>query len=211
MLSEQYETSYLFYLTLSFLCNIISYLISVFVFSSVTLSGPQHLGNFVSIFFLFFVCNIFYSKILSFRVFSYHLSYSLVIKINSLSIYIYRYIYQSHHIAGYDLSSVFKWSSTGLNLKLSFFQTGFHTIVKYPSLIYYLSRAGGRLTGFIPFPKMQRASPSIWTRVAVSIYIDDNHYTTGTPKCMCACACARVLAKHSGSAASSIFTIINSM
>ena len=39
MLSEQYETSYLFFITLSFLCNIIYYLISVFVFSLVTLSG----------------------------------------------------------------------------------------------------------------------------------------------------------------------------
>ena len=36
--SEQYETSYLFYVTLSFLCNIICYL-SVFVFLLVTLSG----------------------------------------------------------------------------------------------------------------------------------------------------------------------------
>ena len=39
VLSEEYETSYLFYVTLSFLCNIICYLISVFVFSLVTLSG----------------------------------------------------------------------------------------------------------------------------------------------------------------------------
>ena len=39
VLSEQYETSYLFYVTLSFLCNIICYLISVFVFLLLTLSG----------------------------------------------------------------------------------------------------------------------------------------------------------------------------
>ena len=39
VLSKQYETSYLFYVTLSFLRNIIYYLISVFVFSLVTLSG----------------------------------------------------------------------------------------------------------------------------------------------------------------------------
>ena len=38
VLSEQSETSYFFYITLSFLCNIICYLISVFVFSLVTLS-----------------------------------------------------------------------------------------------------------------------------------------------------------------------------
>ena len=40
LLYEQYEISYLFYVTLSFLCNIICYLISVFVFSLVTLSRP---------------------------------------------------------------------------------------------------------------------------------------------------------------------------
>ena len=39
VLSEQYDTSYLFYVTLSFLCNIICYLISVFAFSLVTFSG----------------------------------------------------------------------------------------------------------------------------------------------------------------------------
>ena len=38
VLSEQYETFYHFYVTLSFLCNIICYLIPVFVFSLVTLS-----------------------------------------------------------------------------------------------------------------------------------------------------------------------------
>ena len=39
VLYEQYETSYLFYVTLSFLCNIICYLTSVFAFLLVTLSG----------------------------------------------------------------------------------------------------------------------------------------------------------------------------
>ena len=40
--------------------------------------------------------------------------------------------------------------------------------------------------GFIPFPRvlvlceMQSASSRIWTRVAVSISYDDNHYTMGT-------------------------------
>ena len=42
MLSQQYESSYLFYVTLSFLCNIICYLISVFAFSLVTLSGSTN-------------------------------------------------------------------------------------------------------------------------------------------------------------------------
>ena len=43
VLSEQYETSYLFYVTLSFLCNIICYLISVFAFSVVNISGATTL------------------------------------------------------------------------------------------------------------------------------------------------------------------------
>ena len=55
-----------------------------------------------------------------------------------------------------------------------------------PSLPYYLSIAGGKIIGFIPFPRllvlceMQSASSRIWTRVAMSISNDDNHYTTGT-------------------------------
>ena len=54
-----------------------------------------------------------------------------------------------------------------------------------PSLSYYLPIAGGRIIGFIPFPRvlvlceMQSFSSRIWTRVAVSISYDDNHYTTG--------------------------------
>ena len=55
-----------------------------------------------------------------------------------------------------------------------------------PSLSYDLPIAGGRIIGFIPFPRvlevweMQSASSRIWTRVAVSISDDDNYYTTGT-------------------------------
>ena len=51
---------------------------------------------------------------------------------------------------------------------------------------YYLPIAGGRIIGFIPFSRvlvlceMQLVSSRIWTRVAVSISYDDNHYTTGT-------------------------------
>ena len=46
--------------------------------------------------------------------------------------------------------------------------------------------AGGRIIGFIPFLRvlvlceMQSISSRIWTRVAVFISYDDNHYTTGT-------------------------------
>ena len=44
--------------------------------------------------------------------------------------------------------------------------------------------AGGRIIGFLPFPRvlvlseMQSVSSRIWSRVAVSISYDDNHYTT---------------------------------
>ena len=44
----------------------------------------------------------------------------------------------------------------------------------------------GRIIGFIPFPRvlelceMQSVRSRIWTRVAVSISSDDNHYTTST-------------------------------
>ena len=61
-----------------------------------------------------------------------------------------------------------------------------HTTPSELSLSYYLPIAGGRIIGLIPFPRvlvlceMQSASSRIWTRVAVSISYDDNHYTTGT-------------------------------
>ena len=48
------------------------------------------------------------------------------------------------------------------------------TKAEEPCLPYYLPIPGGR---FIPFP---RVSNRIWTRVAVSISHDDNHYTTST-------------------------------
>ena len=56
------------------------------------------------------------------------------------------------------------------------------------SLPYYLLIAGGRIIGFIPFPRvlvlceMQSASSRIWTCVAVSTSYDDNHYTHIFPK-----------------------------
>ena len=54
-----------------------------------------------------------------------------------------------------------------------------------PSLPYYLPIARGRIIGFIPFPRvlvlceMQSVSSRIWTRIAMSISDDDNHYTMG--------------------------------
>ena len=55
-----------------------------------------------------------------------------------------------------------------------------------PRLPYYLLTAGGRIIGFIPFPRvlvlceMQSVSSRIWTRVTVSISNDENHYTSVT-------------------------------
>ena len=87
--------------------------------------------------------------------------------------------------AGYDTRSTFKQSLTGLNSEFSF-KTCCLTKAEEHSLSYYLPIAGGRIIGFIPFPRvlvlceMQSVSSRIWTRVAMSNSYDDNHYTTGT-------------------------------
>ena len=55
-----------------------------------------------------------------------------------------------------------------------------------PGLSYYLPIAGGRIIGFIPFPRvlvlceMQSVSSRILTRIAVFISCGDNDNTTGT-------------------------------
>ena len=87
--------------------------------------------------------------------------------------------------AGYDTRSIFKRSLTGLNSEFSFSYISCLTKAEEPSLPYYLPIAGGKIIGFIPFPRilvlceMQLASSRIWTRVAVAISYDDNHYTMG--------------------------------
>ena len=84
--------------------------------------------------------------------------------------------------AGYDTWSIFKWSLTGLNSQFSFSLTSCLNKAEESSLSYYLPIAGGRIIGFIPFPRvlvqceMQSVSSTIWTRVAVFISYDDNHY-----------------------------------
>ena len=88
--------------------------------------------------------------------------------------------------AGYDTRSIFKRSLTGLNSEFSFSLTSCLAKAEEPSPSYYLPIAGGRIIGFIPFPRvlvlceMQLAWSRIWTRVAMFISHDDNHYTTGT-------------------------------
>ena len=60
-----------------------------------------------------------------------------------------------------------------------------------PSLSYYLPIAGGRIIGFIPFPRvlvlceMQSVSSRIWTRIAVFNSYGDNDYTTGIKQGSC--------------------------
>ena len=77
-------------------------------------------------------------------------------------------------------------SITGLNSEFSFSLTSCLTKAEEPSLPCYLPIPWGRIIGFIPFPRvlelceMQSVSSRFWTRVAVSISYDDNHYTTGT-------------------------------
>ena len=86
---------------------------------------------------------------------------------------------------GYDKRSIFKLSLAGLNSEFSFSSTSCLTKAEEISLSYYLPIAGGRIIGFVPLPRvlreMQSVSSWIWTRVAVSISYDNNHYTTGIP------------------------------
>ena len=91
--------------------------------------------------------------------------------------------------AGYDTRSIFKRSLTGLNSEFSFSLTSYLIMAEEPSLPYYLPIVGGRIIGFIPFPRvlmvceMQSVSSRIWTRVTVSISYDVYHYST-SPSCL---------------------------
>ena len=79
---------------------------------------------------------------------------------------------------------ILKQSLTGLISEFSFSLTSCLIKAEETSLPNYLPIAGGRIIGFIPFPRvlvlceMQSVSSRIWTRVAVSISYGDNHYTT---------------------------------
>ena len=88
-----------------------------------------------------------------------------------------------HHIyptppLGQDMTQgqfFLKRGLTGLNSEFSFSLTSCLIKAEVPSLPYYLPITGGRIIGFIPFPRvlvlceMQSVSSRIWTRVVVSI------------------------------------------
>ena len=56
--------------------------------------------------------------------------------------------------AGYDTRSIFKRSLTGLTSEFSFSLASCLTKAEEPSLPYYLPIAGGRIIGYIPFPRV---------------------------------------------------------
>ena len=97
-------------------------------------------------------------------------------------------------------SQFFKQSLTGFNSEFSFSKTSCLTKAEKSSLPYYLPIAGGRIIGFIPFPRvlvlceMQSVSSRIWTRIAMSISYDDNHYTSvHVYRCnICICRCKHI-------------------
>ena len=72
-------------------------------------------------------------------------------------IYIYIYMYIITHPSarvGYNTRSIFKRSLTGLNSEFSFSSTSCLTKAEETSLPYYLPIAGGRIIGYIPFPRV---------------------------------------------------------
>ena len=87
---------------------------------------------------------------------------------------------------GCETRSILKRSLTGLNSEFSFSSTGYLTKPKDLRLPYYLPITGGRIIGFITYPRVlvlcekQSVSSRVCTHVTVSISNDDNDYTTGT-------------------------------
>ena len=55
---------------------------------------------------------------------------------------------------GYDTRSIFKRSLAGLNSEFSFSWTSCLIKAEEPSVSYHLPLAGGRIIGFIPFPRV---------------------------------------------------------
>ena len=171
---------YFFLLSSSFVWLILS-VISLFLF---LISSSIVLLSFSSIrvFYFFWFLRLYgfsYQVYLSFISFTFHFCCVSIL-------FSYMYSPPPTARAGYDTRSIFKKILTGLNSEFSFSETSCLTMAEEPSLAYYLPVAGGRIIGFIPFPRvlvlceMQSVSSRIWTRVALSISYDNNHYTTGT-------------------------------
>ena len=87
--------------------------------------------------------------------------------------------------AWFDTRSVCKAEFKWFELR-GFLLLGCNTKVEEPSLSYYWPIAGGRIMGYISFPrvlvicKMQVTLFGIWTWTAVSISYNSNHYTMNT-------------------------------
>ena len=79
---------------------------------------------------------------------------NLVIFAAYLNLSIYPYLPNPSARAGYDTSSNFKRSLSGLNSEFSFSQTSCLTKAEKPSLPYYLPITERRIIGFIPFPRV---------------------------------------------------------
>ena len=109
---------------------------------------------------------------------------SLTLNALSAGLRIYPYL-PTPAQAGYDTRAIFKCSLTGMNSEFTFSLTSCLTKAEELSLPYYLPIAGGRIIGFIPFPRvlvlceMQPATSRIWTHITMFISYDDNHYTMG--------------------------------
>ena len=87
---------------------------------------------------------------------------------------------------GWSTRPIFKQSLTGVTWEISFSKTGCLTKAGEHNLPYNLLIDGGRIIESIPFPRvlvlceMQSVSSRIWTRVTVSIFYDNYHYSTST-------------------------------
>ena len=80
-------------------------------------------------------------------------TYKNIINKVSLQI-IYLHVPNPSARAGDDTRSIFKWILTGFNSEFSFSYTSCLTKAEEPSLPNYLPIAGGRIIGFIPFPRV---------------------------------------------------------
>ena len=64
------------------------------------------------------------------------------------------YIFTKPSTRAGDTTSIYLRRLRGLNSEVLFPLTGYHTKVKAASLPYYLPIAGGKIMGFMPFPRL---------------------------------------------------------